>query len=208
MHMFFHPLGIYSIPFAAMYISTFTILAGLIASTVAIPKPASYVLHEKREYDPPVWHRDTRLDGNVLLPMRIGLTQQNLDKGHEMLMEVSMHDSPKYGQHYTAEEIIDIFAPSVESVNIVKTWLSSAGIPLSRVTQSANKQWLEVCHQRFARSSFDFSNNLVVSSNCERSRRFIARGIFQLRPQGYRLRQHCLSRVSPLNLPVKQLLTP
>lgn len=52
------------------------------------------------------------------------------------------HESPKYGKHYTAEEVTDIFAPSKDTVNAVRAWLEAAGIQKERVVQSANKQWL------------------------------------------------------------------
>ena len=54
-----------------------------------------------------------------------------------------MHDSPKYGQHFTAEEVIDIFAPSPRTVDTVRNWLVGAGIEAQRISQSVNKQWLQ-----------------------------------------------------------------
>lgn len=74
--------------------------------------------------------------------MRIGLSQGNLEKGHDMLMEVSHPESPKYGKYYTAEEIHDIFAPADEAVQAVKEWLYSFGIDKSRVVHSENKGWI------------------------------------------------------------------
>lgn len=55
----------------------------------------------------------------------------------------SSHKSPRYGKHYTVEEIHDIFSPSEESVDAVRAWLESAGIAPERVSQSVNKQWLQ-----------------------------------------------------------------
>lgn len=55
----------------------------------------------------------------------------------------SHHKSPRYGKHYTVEEVHDIFAPSEESVDAVRAWLESAGIAPERVSQSVNKQWLQ-----------------------------------------------------------------
>lgn len=40
----------------------------------------------------------------------------------------------------TAEEVIDFFAPSNESVNAVIDWVASAGIDRARISLSANKQ--------------------------------------------------------------------
>lgn len=41
------------------------------------------------------------------------------------------------------DEVHELFAPPPESVDSVRSWLESAGVSLSRVTQSANKQWLQ-----------------------------------------------------------------
>lgn len=78
-----------------------------------------------------------------VLPMRIGMTQRNLHRGDEMLMDVSRHDSPRYGKYYSSEEIIDIFAPEERAVEAIRTWLMSAGIRAERLSVSANKQWMQ-----------------------------------------------------------------
>lgn len=54
----------------------------------------------------------------------------------------SKPDSPKYGKYWTQEEIHDMFAPSDESVNAVREWLTMFGIHDSRVVHSENKGWL------------------------------------------------------------------
>lgn len=51
--------------------------------------------------------------------------------------------SSNYGQWYTPEEIIELFAPAQDAVDSVKTWLHDAGITPERVSQSANKQWIQ-----------------------------------------------------------------
>jgi hypothetical protein len=55
----------------------------------------------------------------------------------------SHHDSPKYGKHYSAEEIADIFAPAQSAVDSIQDWLLSAGIKAEKISQSVNKQWLQ-----------------------------------------------------------------
>lgn len=37
----------------------------------------------------------------------------------------------------------DLFAPTEQSVNDVRSWLESTGIAKDRITQSANKQWIQ-----------------------------------------------------------------
>jgi tripeptidyl-peptidase I len=55
----------------------------------------------------------------------------------------SEHGSLKYGQHYTAEEAVEIFASSQPKVDTVHNWLFSAGISAETISQSVNKQWMQ-----------------------------------------------------------------
>jgi len=115
------------------------------AHVLAAPASSShnYVVHERRDALPASWSEERRLDRSASLPMRIGLTQSNLDRGHDLLMEVSHPGSSRYGQYYTAEEIHDLFAPSKETVDSVRDWLENMGIAGHRISQSTNKQWLQ-----------------------------------------------------------------
>lgn len=123
--------------------SSLLALGALAAGVLAAPAPINYVVHERREVMPRSWSEGIRLHGKTVLPIRIGLTQSNLDRAHELLMEVSDHTSPKYGQWYTAEEVRDLFAPAEDTVQAVRDWLESAGVAPDRITLSANKQWLQ-----------------------------------------------------------------
>lgn len=60
----------------------------LALSANAVPTPANHVLHEKRAYAPLHWEKLGRVDPAVVLPVRIGLTQNNLEKGPGLLDEV------------------------------------------------------------------------------------------------------------------------
>jgi tripeptidyl-peptidase-1 len=82
------------------------------------------------------------VDKDVVLPVRIGLAQNNLDKGHSYLMDVSDPRSANYGKFWPAEKVHDTFAPSKEAVEDVKKWLDSFGIAEQRVVHSENKGWL------------------------------------------------------------------
>ena len=55
---------------------------------IAVPAPHTYELHEKREFMPSSWNEGKRLDGSTSLPVRIGLTQSNLNRGHDLLMDM------------------------------------------------------------------------------------------------------------------------
>lgn len=103
--------------------------------------PDTHILHERQmDHWKHTWQKKGKVKSSVLLPMRIGLRQNNLEEGHELLMERADPNSPKYGKHMTAREVIDLFAPSRDSVEKVRDWLVDEGVNISHITQSANKQ--------------------------------------------------------------------
>lgn len=52
------------------------------------------------------------------------------------------HTSGKYGQWYTREQIIDLFAPSAESITKVKDWLIRAGVAEESIVVPNTKGWV------------------------------------------------------------------
>jgi tripeptidyl-peptidase-1 len=67
------------------------ILLGLLAFVAgidAIALPPHHEVHERRETLSPRWTKLDRVESHKLLPMRIGLTQTNIDNGYEHLMNV------------------------------------------------------------------------------------------------------------------------
>lgn len=66
-----------------------SIVAAIAAIANAAPAPgAKHALHEKREVVSRDWTKGARVEKTAVLPMRIGLTQSNLEKGYDYLMEV------------------------------------------------------------------------------------------------------------------------
>ncbi|KAK9776698.1 putative Peptidase S53 domain-containing protein [Seiridium cardinale] len=120
------------------------LLAAVVALPLcsAAPTTSSHVSHEQRRSQDRLWTRSNRVDSSAVLPMRIALTQSNLEKGPELLMEVSHPSSPKYGQYWSTSEVHDLFAPAEEAVKSVKGWIASFGIEPSRIAHSDSKGWL------------------------------------------------------------------
>lgn len=116
-------------------------LAALVCLGTAAPI-ASPVLHEKRDAPALDWVKGARVERDAILPMRIALTQTNLDKGHDYLMEVADPTSDRYGKYWTSEKVHDAFAPAEDAAITVKEWLASSGIDSSRVVEYENKGWL------------------------------------------------------------------
>jgi tripeptidyl-peptidase I len=63
-------------------------LLGVAAIASAIPHQNTHVAHEKRDSAPSKWVKRDRIHSRAMLPIRIGLSQSNLDKGHDLLMDV------------------------------------------------------------------------------------------------------------------------
>lgn len=109
----------------------------------AIPTINRHVVHEERSIIPAGWEKQGRLPQHVVLPVRIGLTQSNLDKAYDVLEDISNAESPNYGNHWTDKQISNFFAPSTETVRTVRTWLNSSGISSKRIMHSAGRGWLQ-----------------------------------------------------------------
>jgi len=75
-----------------MHLSLTCLFTTLVASAAAGPVPHTHVIHEKRELSQHEfasrWTKRDRLDKDTVLPVRVGLKQQNLHKGVEWLMDV------------------------------------------------------------------------------------------------------------------------
>ena len=120
-------------------------VCGLLAVAIAAPTSNSkrHVVHERRDRLPSQWRRSAKLHGDSYLPMRIALTQSNLDRADEFLMDVAHPESPNFGKHWSAKQVAETFAPSEDAVVSVIEWLSEAGIAGSRVKQSQSLNWIE-----------------------------------------------------------------
>lgn len=71
-----------------MHFSSLAVLGVIAAQAAAVPFQASHVVHERRDSMPKAWVKRDRVEASAELPVRIGMTQSNLEKGHDLLMEV------------------------------------------------------------------------------------------------------------------------
>lgn len=91
---------------------SFVVLASLVVLGSASPfSRSSHVVHEKRLAPPSGWQVRDRVEGHIKMPLKVGLKQRNLDLGAAYLDDVSRPGSAKYGQHWSAKEIMDMFSP-------------------------------------------------------------------------------------------------
>lgn len=122
----------------------FQITAALAVAVSATPLSIStnHVVHESRSAPPSAWTKRSKLHEGAILPIRIGLAQQNLHLAEEYLNSVSHPASSAYGKHWSPKKIAETFAPSKGTIDAVKDWLHSSGIDSSRVKLSSSLGWL------------------------------------------------------------------
>ena len=126
-----------------MLLRTIWNLSLLAPICLAIPTEWRKVLHEKREVTNDRLRRASRVDSNAIIPIRIALTQSNLENGYAHVMDVSHPSSENYGKHWSQEKVHKTFAPSEEAIKAVRDWLVSSKIESRRITQTENRGWLE-----------------------------------------------------------------
>ncbi|KAF8273155.1 subtilisin-like protein [Lactarius quietus] len=102
------------------------------------------VIHERRTFEPIGWVRSHRAHEADIIPLRIGMKQQNLHMLEDLLMDVAHPDSPTYGQHWSPEKVVDFFAPGESTVCSIRTWLNASGIAEDKIRLSPNKGWVEL----------------------------------------------------------------
>lgn len=131
----------------------FNILTGILAALAVVgdakplssqlqPRASGHVLHEEVSPLQGAWSKSHRLHQDAKLPVRIGLTQQNLHRAEEFINDVAHPASPNYGKHWSANEVVEMFKPRRESVDAVMKWLEVEGIHPSRVKMTSSKSWL------------------------------------------------------------------
>lgn len=77
----------HAIVLSAMHFSNLLLVA-LATLTAALPSQSKHVLHEKRDGPMRNWVKRSRANGASTIPVRIGLTQNNLHKADDLITEV------------------------------------------------------------------------------------------------------------------------
>ncbi|PCH37568.1 subtilisin-like protein [Wolfiporia cocos MD-104 SS10] len=120
------------------------VLSAALGLALASATRSSYVVHESRSSVPDGWTPVRRVEPSLVLPLRIGLAQRNLENLHDYLLDVSHPDSPNYGRHWSPARIASTFRPSDESRDTVREWLVASGIELERVRDGRGGAWIDV----------------------------------------------------------------
>jgi tripeptidyl-peptidase-1 len=112
-----------------MHFVHFAVVGALAVGVTGVPFPAKNVVHERRDHMPKAWVRRDRLDSAAGLPVRIGLTQQNLDKGYDLLMEVYVITSTNEKGGISTDTLSSVHStilPSTVNITLQKKSLISS----------------------------------------------------------------------------------
>ncbi|KAJ3484128.1 hypothetical protein NLG97_g7136 [Lecanicillium saksenae] len=116
------------------------IACGLTARAIASPV-SSFQIHGRRS--PAGGHIKGRaVARSAVISASIALKQKNVKEAEDLVLEISDPDSPKYGQHLTSEEIVDLFAPDKEDIDHVKAWLVASGVSAGSIQLSGSRGWM------------------------------------------------------------------
>ncbi|CDO77010.1 hypothetical protein BN946_scf184298.g37 [Trametes cinnabarina] len=118
------------------------VVLGLTSVVVFASPVVPRVPHERRSAIPHGWAPTRRADSDFIIPLRIGLSQSNLQSLEEYLLDVSHPESPNYGNHWSPAKVAETFKPSAESVSTVRGWLVESGIGAERVRLNPSGGWL------------------------------------------------------------------
>ncbi|KAH7913799.1 peptidase S8/S53 domain-containing protein [Hygrophoropsis aurantiaca] len=127
------------------------LILGLVFAVASGATTSTWVLHEKRSQIPTGWVQARKYAPTSPLPLRIALKQSTgMDEMATYLHDVSHPDSPNYGQHWTAEQVVERFAPGNDTIDAVRNWLVDSGIAPERVQLSPGKGWIRVLNATVA----------------------------------------------------------
>ncbi|KAJ7910908.1 subtilisin-like protein [Mycena leptocephala] len=109
-------------------------LAAASAGVVAASRPV-----------PAGWSLHRRADPDALIPLKLSLTQSNLDKLETILMDIADPRSINYGKHWSPAQVKDTFRPSKETFDAVRAWLThDARIDEDKIRLSPNGDILQL----------------------------------------------------------------
>ena len=126
-----------------MHLATVNILLAAISITSASPRsPRSPFVVKERHAVPHGWVEAGLVDKSETIHLQIGLRQGTEDGVEQHLQEISDPSHARYGQHLTANEVRSLIAPTEETVELVKAWLSDYEI--ADYYFNPSKDWVSV----------------------------------------------------------------
>lgn len=116
-------------------LSSFALASGLAS--------AKGVVYKRQPDTANTWKRaPDAVDPDTILPIRIALSQRNLESAENELLSVSDPLSPDFGNYWSSAEVASRFAPTADGKRAVVEWLQAAKIEPVRLRFSQDDSWI------------------------------------------------------------------
>ncbi|KAF2435263.1 subtilisin-like protein [Tothia fuscella] len=112
------------------------LLTTCLSIVAVIASNRQHTVHERRATTTSIWTKRSFMNKEATLPIRIALTQRNLETAEGLIRSVSDPASPQYAQYWTPQAVAQQFAPSQATVDEVADWLNTSGISHTRLRRS------------------------------------------------------------------------
>ncbi|EAQ88797.1 hypothetical protein CHGG_05416 [Chaetomium globosum CBS 148.51] len=122
-----------------------TVFAAVALAITAHARPSSTKLtHETRDTVHGQWTKVGHAAPDTPLTLRIGLKQRNLERAEEFMHAISNPRSETYGQHWSPEQVAEVFAPSNDAITETEQWLVSEGIASDDISKTTGRNWIKI----------------------------------------------------------------
>ncbi|TLD36258.1 putative aspartic-type endopeptidase [Venturia nashicola] len=130
------------LPSFGLIVTTLTLVCGVFTSPTA--QSAKRYALKSTHHVPQKWDRVAPAPPNHMIRLQIGLRQGKADEVLQNLKEVSDPRHPRYGQHLSNAEVVELVRPTPETSQLVNSWLNEHGIGPDTVQYSPAGDWLSV----------------------------------------------------------------
>jgi tripeptidyl-peptidase-1 len=117
---------------------------GFHSLAISHPLLSPLVPHEKRNHVPAGWSYSRKHHATAVLPLRFALSQPNIHAIDQYIYDIAHPDSRNYGNHWTAAQVAEKFAPRNDTIQTVNTWLLESGFSTNRIRVTKAKSWIEL----------------------------------------------------------------
>ena len=108
------------------------------------PSLPTKLTHERRDVVQSHWTKVSRAGADTPITLRIGLKQRNLERAEEFMHAISNPRSDTYGQHWSPEQVANMFAPTETAITETEQWLLSEGVPSDHILKTTGRNWIKV----------------------------------------------------------------
>ncbi|KAH9063919.1 subtilisin-like protein [Lactarius vividus] len=91
---------------------------------------------------PPNWESLGHPSAGTTIDLHFALKPYHENALVDALYEVSDPKSPKYGAHFSKQQVAQLVAPHTETLGLINSWLEHHGVPSSTISMTHGSSWL------------------------------------------------------------------